>query len=442
MEPVERSDRAELDALQGRALQALVERAWHQIPFYRERWEAARVRPELIRGLGDLKRLPVVTRQDLESDLLRHPPFGTYQGPIPAVRIHASSGTSGQPRPVFFSRADCERLAHLSARRLTAQGVRPDDRVQVALPYSLYIGGSIAIEGAMRLGAAVIPTGSGAMTPSRRQLELAHAWRTTVLCTTPSYALHLSDVAGEMGLDSTRDFQLHTLYLTAEVLPEETRRLVEQRWGCVVFDNYGSVEAAASTFECASRTGWHVSQDCYLFEILDLETGDQLPAGEDGVLVVTSLVKEAAPFIRYRIGDVAALWDEPCACGRSFVRLSPIKGRADDMIKLKGVSFYPAAVERVLRGVRGLGMDWRLIVDHASQTLVVEVEAADNGAPGETADHARRETLALEIISRLRDRIGVRAEVRILDPASLGSQAGDNRAFKPRRVIERREAPR
>src|SRR5437764_153893 len=176
MEPIEQAARSELAAVQERQIHAAIERAWNTNPFYRRRWEAAGIRPARIRTLDDLRRLPIITKADFDEDLREHPPFGSYQGSAAPVRIHASSGITGDPRPIFCTRADCERFAQLSARRLRAQGVTPSDRVQVTLPYALYIGGAIAIEGAIALGAAVIPTGTGAMTPSQRQIEIAHRW--------------------------------------------------------------------------------------------------------------------------------------------------------------------------------------------------------------------------------------------------------------------------
>lgn len=433
MEAIERASRAEIVALQGRLLRAQVENAWKNVPFYRQRWEAAGVRPGDIQTPADLVKLPLVTKEDFEQDLLANPPFGSYQGNANPVRIHASSGTTGAPKPFFHTQADLDRIAELSARRLRAQGVTPDDRVQVTLPFSLYIGGPIAVEGAMKLGACVLATGTGAMTPSRRQVEIARLWRTTVLCSTPSYALRLAEVAREMGLDPARDFHFKMMYVTAEFCSPETRQELERSWNTRVYDNYGSVEAPASTYECHLRNGWHISEDAYIFEIVDPETTEPLPPGEEGMLLITSLFREASPFFRYRVGDIVSLWDEPCACGRTFRRMSEVKGRADEMVKLRGVSVYPKSIERVLRTIPDLGVEWRLVEEHRGsvQEISVEVEAARPLAAAE------QEKLARSIAEQLKHHLGIRPEVRIFDPGSLISEEAADGRVKARRLVKR-----
>ena len=433
IEPIERADRSELVALQEQRLRSSMEKAWVTVPFYRKRWEAAGLRPEHIRTLDDVRKIPLVTKVDFEEDLRANPPFGSYQGTALPARIHASSGITGEPRPIFCTRRDCERIAQLSARRLRAQGVKPGDLVQVTLPYTLYIGGTIALEGAMQLGAAVIPTGTGAMTPSQRQIEIARNWRPTVLCSTPSYALRLADVAGEMGFDTGRDFCFRVIYVTAEVLSREMRSEIEQRWNARVYDNYGSVEAAASTYECRCQNGWHISEDAYIFEVVDSETEEPLAPGEEGVLVVTSLFREASPFFRYQVGDVVSLWAERCACGRTFRRMSPVRGRADEMLKLRGISVYPTAIERVLRTFPVLGQEWYLVLGPRGpvQEVTVQAEAASPlGA-------AERATLALRVADRLKQEIGVRPDVEIFDPGKLVPAGGAEARVKTRRVLYR-----
>ncbi len=434
MEPIEQAGRAEIVALQEKLLRLQVENAWNNVPFYRKRWEAAGVRPDSIQTLDDLRRLPVVTKADYSEDLLEHPPFGSYQGGANPVRIHASSGITGEPRPIFCTRADCDRIAALSARRLRAQGVTASDRLQVTLPYTLYIGGAIALEGAMALGAAVIPTGTGAMTSSQRQIEIARNWKPTVLCSTPSYALRLGEVAREMGWNPASDFQFRMVYVTAEVLTAEMRRQIETCWNSVVFDNYGSVEAAASTYECRCQNGWHISEDAYIFETLHPETGAPVPAGDYGVLTVTSLFREAAPFFRYRVGDIVAIWGDPCECGRTFRRMSSVQGRADEMLKLRGISVYPTAIERVLRSFPELGMQWFVVVDRvsSSQEFAVEVETTIPRRPEEQTD------LAVRVGERLKQQIGLRPEVTIFDPGALVSREAAEGRVKTSRIIERK----
>jgi phenylacetate-CoA ligase len=442
MEPIERASRAEITELQEKLLRETVQRAWEHVPFYRERWEAAGIEPTDIRTLDDFTRLPIVSKTHIDADLIAHPPFGSYQGPVVdqarVARIHASSGTTGDPRPILCTLEDVQRIAKLSARRLRAQGVQPGDLLQVTLPYTLYIGGTIALEGAMELGAGVIPTGTGAMTHSRRQIEIAHRWRPTVLCATPSYALKLADTAAAMNLDPANDFAFRMIYVTAEVLTPELRDEVGQRWNAEVFDNYGSVEAAASTYECNAHSGWHVSEDAYIFETLDRVTDQPVPAGEDGVLVISTLFREAAPFFRYRVGDIVSLDDSPCACGRTFKRMSTVKGRSDEMIKIRGISVYPTAIERVLRSFPELGIDWQLVVDRkiSAKDAVVEVEALKG------LTYAERTALANRVADQLKQITGVLPEVEIFDLGMLFPNPDDRAKVKTKRVVERASKPR
>jgi len=442
IEPIEHASRAKITARQEKLLREAVARAWEGVPFYRERWQAAGIQPEDIRTLNDFTQLPIISKTDIDADLIANPPFGSYQGPAvdqgSVARIHASSGTTGDPRPILCTLNDVQHIARLSARRLRAQGVRPGDLLQVTLPYTLYIGGTIALEGAMELGAGVIPTGTGAMTHSRRQVEIAHRWRPTVLCATPSYALKLAETAAAMKLDPAKDFAFRMIYVTAEVLTPELRREVSKRWNAEVFDNYGSVEAAASTYECTAHCGWHVSEDAYIFETVDRATDQPVPAGEDGVLVISTLFREAAPFFRYRVGDIVSLDDAACACGRTFKRMSTVKGRADEMIKIRGISVYPTAIERVLRSFPELGIDWQLVVDGkiSAKDAIVEVEALRG------LTYAERTALSNRVADQLKHVTGVLPEVDIFDAGMLFPNPDDRARVKTKRVVERAGKPR
>ena len=433
MEAIERASRAKIVALQGRLLRAQVRNAWKNVPFYRKRWEAVGVRPKDIRTPADIVKLPFVTKEDFEQDLAENPPFGSYQGNANPVRIHASSGTTGAPKPFFHTQSDLDWIAKLSARRLRAQGVTPDDLVQVTLPFSLYIGGPIAIEGAMKLGAGVLATGTGAMTPSRRQIEIARQWGSTVLVSTPSYALRLAEVAREMGLDPARDFQFRMMYVTAEFCSPETRQELERSWNARIYDNYGSVEAPASTYECRLRNGWHISEDAYIFETVDPETKQPVRAGQDGMLLITSLFREASPFFRYRVEDIVSLRDDACKCGRTFQRMSEVKGRADEMLKLRGVSVYPKSIEGVLRTIPELGLEWRLVEESRGsvQEISVEVESARSLSARE------QKQMAASVSEQLKHHLGIRPEVRIFDPGALVSDETADGRVKASRVVKR-----
>ena len=385
--------RAEIQDVQNALLPELVARSFARVPFFRRRWTDAGVDPSEIRGLADLARLPIVRKQDIEADLRENPPFGSYQGDFPAIRLQASSGSTGKPKPFLHTRNDWENISTLWARRLAAQGVTAADRVQVAFAFALFIPSFTSAEGAMKLGALVIPTSNGAVTPSLRQLELARDWGTTVLGTTGGYAMHLAEVAKQHGLDPRKDFRIRVMYHTGEPLVEETRRQIEATWGCASYNNYGSVETGAPAWECVRQNGMHFNEDAYIFEIVDPQTLEPKADGEEGALVVTCLFKEAAPVIRYMIGDVAAIWPEPCPCGCSFRRLSPIRGRIDDMLKIRGAPLYPTAIEGVLRSFPQLGAEFRIIVDQQGgmDTLEVRVESSHGATlPPDIADTVGR----------------------------------------------------
>jgi phenylacetate-CoA ligase len=436
MEAIERASREEIVALQAERLRAQVENAWKNVPFYRKRWEAAGVRPGDIQTPADLVKLPLVTKEDFEQDLAENPPFGSYQGTAHPVRIHASSGSTGAQKPFFHTQSDLDWIAKLSARRLRAQGMTPDDLVQVTLPFSLYIGGPIAIEGAMKLGACVMATGTGAMTTSRRQIEIARSWGSTVLVSTPSYVLWLAEVAREMGFDPARDFRFKMMYVTAEVCAPETRKELDRVWNTKVYDNYGSVEAPASTYECQFRNGWHISEDAYIFETVDPETNQPVSPGQDGALLITALFREAAPFNRYRVGDIVSLREDPCECGRTFRRMSEVKGRADEMLKLKGVSIYPKAVESVLHTVPDLGLEWHLVLIEDRLGLVQDVMVEAESA--RALPEAEKGSLGAAISEQLKSHVGIRLDVRIFDPGALVSEEAADGRVKAKRVVKRK----
>jgi phenylacetate-CoA ligase len=240
-----------------------------------------------------------------------------------------------------------------------------------------------------------------------------------------------------MGFDPARDFQFRIIYVTAEVLSPAMRREIEQRWNARVYDNYGSVEAAASVYECHCRNGWHICEDAYIFEVVDPETGEPLPPGEEGVLIITSLFREASPFFRYRVGDVVSLWAEPCDCGRTFRRMSPVRGRADEMLKLRGISVYPTAIEQVLRTFPALGLEWYLMLSSPGsvQEITVQVEAASPLGAEE------RGALALRVADQLKQEIGVRLDVEIFDPGQLVPEGRLGAQVKTRRVRYRSPEP-
>ncbi len=418
--------------LQGERLAALVRRAWDRIPFYRDRWKACGIEPGDIRTAEDIRKLPVIRKSDFEDSLRLHPPFGDYQGDFPAVRVQASSGTSGNPKPFFFTRNDWDIIARLWSRRFHAQGVREGDILQVVFAYTLFIVGFTASEGAMRLGALVVPTGSGSVTPSERQVKIARDWGVTVLAGTPSYVLHLADVAEAQGFDLKKDFRLRRTIHTSETMTEPARRAIEDRWGVSAYDNFGSVETGSPTFECEERSGYHINEDAYIFEVLDPATHETVPPGSEGVLVVTCLFKEAAPVIRYNIEDLCEFIDDDCGCGRGFRRISRLRGRLSDMVKVSGIPFYPTAVETALERLPQLTREYRVTVDRIGQqdTLTVEVETR----PGAEAGDGIKRQLERE----LKVATNLTMEAVLLSPGELGRSLGVENRIKVRRIRDKR----
>ncbi len=407
-------------------------RTWDKVPFYGRLWETAGVDLNQIHGLADLGRLPIVRKEELEADLRANPPFGSYQGDFRAVRLQASSGSTGKPKPILHTRDDWENIVNLWKRRLTAQGVRAGDVVQIAFAFGLFIPSFTSAEAAMKLDALVIPTSSGAVTSSLRQLEIARDWGATVLGTTGGYALHLAGVAAENEMDPRKDFQIRVMYHTGEPLVEETRRRIEEIWGCKSYNNYGSVETGAPAWECKHQNGMHINEDAYIFEIVDPDSLEPKPDGEEGAVVITSLFKEAAPVIRYMIGDIAAIWPEPCPCGCPFRRLSPIRGRIDDMLKIRGAAIYPTAIEAVLRSFSQLGPEFLIVIDlhNGLDRLRIKVESGHGLSP----DHE----LGDKIAKAIKNSLGCNADIVVVPFGNLTRSDEVARRTKNRYVVDLR----
>lgn len=429
---LDRASREEIRSIQNAGLQRLVERTWRSIPFYRSLWESAGIEPRHLKSVDDIRLLPIVGKRDLEESLAASPPFGAHQGDFRALRIQSSSGSTGKPKPFFQTRRDWENVSSFWARRLYAQGVRRGDMVQVSLTYALFIPGFTSTEGAMKLGATVIPAGSGAVTTSERQVEIAREWGSKFLVSTGTFALRLADVAQEMGYDTRRDFSFQCMVHTAEPLTEESRQRIQERWNVRAFNNYGSVETGAPAWECDEQDGMHINEDAYLVEILDPATDGPLPDGEYGALVLTSLFKEAAPVIRYRIGDIASIVPGTCRCGRTLRRLSKVKGRLDDMVKIKGVPVYPTAIDAVLRSFPELGSDYVITIDSVNQQDAVKVQAEKADAAIESRQLQER------IVRELKARVGVTFQVEVCLPGALQQGQNSEQWIKARRLIDRR----
>lgn len=420
--------REELKKLQWERLQVTLNRAY-QVPYYRQQWEEAGVRPEDIRGLEDLPRLPFT----LKSALRDNYPFGMFAVPMnQVVRLHASSGTTGKPTVVGYTQGDLDMWANLAARSLTMAGATPDSVVQVAYGYGLFTGGLGVHYGAERLGAAVVPS-SGGNTP--RQIMLMEDFGTEILACTPSYALFLGETIEQLKIDRSR-LALKAGVFGAEPWSNQMRQSIEEKLGIKAYDIYGLSEIMGPgvAMECSYQTGLHFFEDHFLPEIIDPDTGETLPDGEKGELVITTLTKEALPMIRYRTRDVAVLHREPCPCGRTLVRLEKILGRTDDMIIIRGVNVFPSMVESILLKSPEVAPFYELVVERQGSldTLEVRVEVTE-----ETIRSA--EIKELEMIRRrlkhdLNSGLGISVEVRLVEPRTLERTEG-----KAKRVIDRRK---
>jgi phenylacetate-CoA ligase len=421
--------REDLRALQLQRLQAVVERVYHLVPFYRRRLDEAGVKPEDIRTLNDLKRLPFTTKQDIRDNY----PFGMFASPMAQiVRIHASSGTTGKPTPVAYTQRDLDNWAELMARTIACAGAHRGDIVHIGYGYGLFTGGLGFHYGAERLGAAVIPVSGG---QTRRQIMLIQDFGPTVLCCTPSFALYLAEVGQEMGVEF-KDTQLRVGIFGAEPWSEAMRQEIENRLQLDALDIYGLSEIMGPgvCVECIeAKKGLHLFEDHFLPEIIDPETLEPLPAGEMGELVITTLTREALPLLRYRTRDVTSFDYAPCTCGRTIARMSRIRGRSDDMLIIRGVNVFPSQIESVLMETPGVAPHYQLIVDREGQldTLEVAVEVDDAVFSDEVK---QLQNLAKSIERQIKDYLTVSVKVRLVEPRSIPRSEG-----KAQRVIDKRK---
>ncbi|MBC7326334.1 MAG: phenylacetate--CoA ligase, partial [Moorella sp. (in: Bacteria)] len=360
--------RAEIEALQLARLQDTVARVYERVPFYRRAMDAKGIRPSDIRTLADVRLLPMTTKDDFR----RNYPYGLFAVPLKeVVRLHASSGTTGKPIVVGYTRRDLETWTDLVARMVTLAGVTADDVVQVVFGYGLFTGGFGLHYGLERVGATVVPASAG---NSKRHIMLMQDFGTTVLVGTPSYVLHLAEVVEEEGLDP-RELPVRLGLFGGEASSREMLKEIERRWGMLATDNYGLSEVMGPgvSGECAYQDGQHVAEDHFLVEILDPVTGEPCPPGVKGEVVITTLTKEALPVLRYRTRNVSSLNFEPCRCGRTTARLAKITGRTDDMLIIRGVNVFPSQVESVLMEIEGVAPHYQLIVSRRNYLDELEI---------------------------------------------------------------------
>ena len=412
---IERLDRTSLARLQLDRLRQTLERAYACVPHYRAAFDAARVRPDDLRGLDDLARFPFTVKTDLRDNY----PFGLFAVPREqVVRLHASSGTTGKPTVVGYTARDIDTWAGVMARSLACAGVRPGDVVHNALGYGMFTGGLGFHYGAERLGCTVTPASGG---QTERQIGLMRDFGAQVLVSTPSYALNMAEVAERMGVDLAAS-PLRVGLLGAEPWSETMRAELDRRLGFAAVDSYGLSEIIGPgvAMECHLRVGLHAWEDHFLFEVVDPRTLEPLPLGEEGELVVTTLTKEALPMVRYRTRDITRLDPEPCACGRTHLRILRVTGRDDDMLIIRGVNLYPSQMESVLVGFPGIAPQYQLVVARqgALDHLTVEVEALEPDSEDE------RGLLAARVRHHLKSQLGVSSEVIVRLPGELPRSEG------------------
>ena len=406
-------DRNELRASQGRNLRRLVERAWSHLAFYRQRMEEAGVRPEDIRDIEDVAKLPFMVKQDFRDQY----PFGMLGvDRDEIVRIHASSGTTGKPTVVGYTRRDIETWAECVARSLGCGGATRGDTVQVSYGYGLFTGGLGAHYGAERLGAAALPTSTGG---TEKQVMLMRDFGVTVLCCTPSYALQLAEVARKMGVD-IRKLPLRAGHFGAEPWTEAMRTRIEEEMGIKAYDIYGMSELSGPgvASECEAQEGLHVWEDHFYPEIVDPATGNPLSAGQKGELVMTCLTMEGVPLIRYRTRDLTQLLDGECPCGRTHRRIARLMGRTDDMLIIRGVNVFPSQVEDVLMRIRGVAPQYLIVVDRQGNldTMEIKVEVTSESF----TDQVRGlEALRAEIQHQVKSMLNVGAKITLVEAGSL-----------------------
>jgi len=421
--------REELKQLQLERLKMTVERAFYNVPHYRSVMQAAGVEPEDIQSLEDIKKLPFTTKEDLRNNY----PYGMFAVPLSEiVRIHSSSGTTGKPTVVGYTRNDINVWAELMARALVSGGATRKDVIHNAYGYGLFTGGLGIHYGAERLGASVIPISGG---NTKRQVMIMRDYGSTVLTCTPSYALYIAEVMEEMGIDPKRDIKLRCGIFGAEPWSDNMRQEIEKKLDIIAIDIYGLSEVIGPgvAVECLQKNGLHVAEDHFIVEIIDPETGEPLPEGEKGELVFTSVTKEGLPIIRYRTRDIASITTEPCPCGRTHARMSRVSGRTDDMLIIRGVNVFPSQIESVLLEIGYTELHYLLIVDRENNldTLTVLVEVSSKLF----ADEVRKlEQLGKKIQEEIESALGISVRVKLVEPKTIERSEG-----KAKRVIDKRK---
>ena len=425
-EDIETASREEIEKIQTEGLIDVVKRVYENVEYYRNMMDEKGVKPEDIKSLADITKLPFLTKDDLRDTY----PYGLMARPLKdCVRIQSTSGTTGRRVVDFYTQNDIDKWENGCARAIVAVGGTDEDVCQVSYGYGLFTGGPGLNGGSHKVGCLTIPMSSG---NTDRQLMFMTDLGATILCCTPSYAAYLAESIKERGIQD--QIRLKAGIFGAEAWSEEMRHTIEEGLGIKAYDIYGltEIEGPGVAFECQEQNGMHICEDYFIPEILDPETLEPVPDGQIGELVFTSFAKEAFPLIRYRTKDITYITHEKCKCGRTHARIHRLMGRTDDMLIIKGVNVYPSQIEEVLIK-KGMPENYQLIIDrvHNGDTLDVNVEMTPEMAADETLDVAKKEK---ELVTALKSMLGIYAKVTLVEPKSITRSKG-----KAVRVIDKRK---
>ena len=427
-EKMECASRDEIEAIQLERLKSTVARCYNNVEHYRNKLDAAGVHPDDIKTLDDIRKIPFTVKDDLRDNY----PYKLFAVPMKdVVRVHASSGTTGKPTVVGYTKADLDMWSEVVARMACAAGATSDDIAQIAFGYTLFTGAFGLHYGLEKLGATIIPISGG---NTERQLNVMQDFGTTLLVSTPSYALYLAEVAKKKGID-TKKLPLKIGMFGGEGHTEEMRREIENAWDMVATENYGLSEiiGPGTSGECIYKNGMHIAEDHFYCEIVDPDTLEPVPIGQPGELVITPLSKEALPILRYRTKDITWLIPEKCECGRTSMRMAKIQGRTDDMLIIRGVNVFPSQIESVLLEIEGVEPHYQIMVDRdgALDMLEIDVEVNETVFSDEIKN---LQNLEKRIEHDIKDILGVSATVRLVEPKTTKRSEG-----KAVRVIDKRK---
>ena len=422
--------REKLEKLQLERLQETVNRVYANVPAYAKKMDEKGIKPEDIKSLADLSKLPFVTKQDMRDNY----PFGLFAVPKDKlVRIHASSGTTGKPTVVGYTKGDLDTWTECVSRIACMGGATEKDVAQICFGYGMFTGALGLHYGLENIGAAIVPSSTG---NSQKQIMYMQDFETSLLVATPSYALRLAEVAREMGVDPKRDLKVKIGLVGSEMLTDAMREEMHKVWGedMLITSNYGMSELMGPgvSGECEYMEGMHINEDFFIPEIIDSKTGEVLPAGEKGELVITCIKKEGLPLIRYRTKDITRLFYDKCKCGRTFCRMENLSGRSDDMLKVRGVNVFPSQIEEVILSFDELGPHYEIVVEREGYTDKLTVKVELNHA---TDSFTVLENLAKRVSGKLKTILGLDAKVKLESPNTLQRFEGKAKRVKDLRKV-------